>query len=230
MEQTTVQEDSEIRNAHEAQNNEIEKDRREDNEQTADKQASESRPTAKVVAGLTNFGRIELQWLELEEIESVAEVNDPRVEQARAASSTFLRQLPDDCLTASGLKILSCYLPVHVVRKKKSTIYSCVGGLRLFRLLKEKLGPADKVLAVIHRDINEEIELLATIDLLIVPALLGLHHNDRRPLAAAWDKAEDLGFQGMLTRRQHHALNHMLGCDIRPAKKPVKQDEADLAK
>ena len=221
MEKTTVPETSEIQSTDDAHNNETEESQREDNEQTTDNQASKPRPTAKVVAGLTTTGRIELQWLELKQIEAVDEVNDPRVEQVRAIFSASLRQLPDDCLTETGLKILSCYLPVHVVRKKKSDIYSCVGGLRLFRLLKKRLAPADKVMAAIHRDDNEEIKLLATIDLLIVPALLGLHHNDRRPLAAAWDKAEELGFEEMLTRRQHHALNHMLGCDIRPEKKPV---------
>ena len=69
-----------------------------------------------------------------------------------------LRQLPIDCLTETGLKSLSCYLPVHVVRKKKSEIYSCVGGLRLFRLLKKRLAPADKVMAFIHRGNDEEIK------------------------------------------------------------------------
>lgn len=225
MQQTTVPEDSETQTPDDVHNNEKEENRREDNEQTTDNQASQHRPIAKVVTGLTTPGRIELQWLELKQIESVDDVNDPRVEQVRLASSTYLRQLPEDCLTKTGLKLLSCYLPVHVVRKKKGVkkpaIYSCVGGLRLFRLLKEGLTDADKVMAAIHRDNSEEVSLLATIDILIVPALLGLHHKDRRPLAAAWDKAEELGFEAMLTRSQHHALNHMLGCDIRKRKKPV---------
>lgn len=227
MEQATVQEHSELQGTVNVTTTEA--NRKEDSEQTEDDRASEPRPTAKVVAGLTATERIELRWLELGQIEDVGEVNDPRVEQVRSAYTTYLRQLPDDCLTNTGLKVLSCYFPLHVVRKKKSTIYCCVGGLRLFRLLKKRLGSADKVMAAIHRDSNDEIKLLATIDLFIVPALLGLHHNDRRPLASVWDKAEELGFEAMLTRRRHHALNHMLGCDIRPANKPVKQDEADLA-
>lgn len=220
MEQTTVLEDSEIRSTDETYHNEIEENRREDNEQTTNSQANKPRPIAKVVTALTTTGRIEFQWLELKQIEDIDKFSDPRIEQVQEISSAFLRQLPVDCLTETGLKLLSCYLPVHVVRKKRSEIYSCVGGLRLFRLLKKGLAPADKVMAFIHRGNDEEIKLLATIDLLIVPALLGLHHNDRRPLATAWDRAGELGFEGMITRRQHHALNHMLGCDIRAKKKP----------
>lgn len=219
MEQTTVLENSEIQNTNETPNNEREENPRKDNAQTTDNQANKPRPVAKVVTSLTTTDEIELQWLELQQIDTVDDLNDPRVEQVRAISSVMLRQLPDDCLTEKGLKILSCYLPVHVVRKRRSNIYSCVGGLRLFRLFKKTLAPADKVMAVIHRDNNEEIKLLATIDLFIVPALLGLHHNDRRPLAAAWDKAEELGFEEMLTRRKYAALKHMLGCDIRAKKK-----------
>lgn len=230
MEQATVQEHSELQGTDNVTNTETEEPRKENNEQTKDKQAKKPRPTTEVVAGLTATDRIELRWLKLKQIETVAQANDPRVEQVRANSSAYLRQLPDDCLTETGLRALSCYLPMHVVRRKKSATYSCVGGLRLFRLLKERLTPADKVMAVIHRDNDEEIRLLATIDLLIVPALLGLHHKDRRPLAAAWDKAEELGFQEMLTRRQHHALNHMLGCDIREVLKYAIRDEANLAK
>ena len=51
MEQTTVLEDSEIRSTDEAHNNEIEEDRREDNEQTTNSQANKPRPIAKVVTG-----------------------------------------------------------------------------------------------------------------------------------------------------------------------------------
>jgi len=220
MEQTTVLEDSEIQSTDETYHNEIEENRREDNEQTTNSQANKPRPIAKVVTALTTTGRIEFQWLELKQIEDIDKFSDPRIEQVQEISSAFLRQLPVDCLTETGLKLLSCYLPVHVVRKKKSETYSCVGGLRLFRLLKKRLAPADKVMAFIHRGNDEEIKLLATIDLLILPALLGPHLKDHRPLAAAWDKAEELGFEGMITRRQHHALNHMLGCDIRAKKKP----------
>jgi hypothetical protein len=220
MELTTVPENSEIPSTDEANVNETEVTQSEEKEQTADNQAKKPRPIAKVVSGPTTTKRIEFQWLELKQIEGLDKVNDPRVEQVRAISSVSLRQLPIDCLTETGLKSLSCYLPVHVVRKKKSEIYSCVGGLRLFRLLKKRLAPADKVMAFIHRGNDEEIKLLATIDLLILPALLGPHLKDHRPLAAAWDKAEELGFEGMITRRQHHALNHMLGCDIRAKKKP----------
>jgi len=183
-------------------------------------QVSKVRSMRDIATRLTDTERIDLQWLKLEQIDPC---EDSRVEGVRTASSAYLRQLPFDCLTDAGLKLLSCQLPLHVVRKRRGAktpaAYSCVGGLRLYRLLKERLSSADTVLAIIHRDDDEEIKLLATIDLLIVPAFLGLHHKDRRPLAAAWDKAEQLGFQNMLTRNQHHALNHMLGCDIRPAKK-----------
>lgn len=139
----------------------------------------------------------------------------PAVESVRQNGIGFFRELPIDAFTADGLREIVRHTLLHVVRSRD--LYLCIGFLRLYRLLKQTLAPADVLPVIVHQRMSEkDRERYIRLDLLLVPVLYCLDLKDRRRMALSWESNESAEFLNRTMKtRDRNSLARILNCDPR---------------
>ena len=133
-----------------------------------------------------------------------------------------LRDLSTQAISVTGLLDLACHLPLHVVREEDK-IY-CVGGLRLFRLMRGDLSGDTVIPVFVHAGLkSSKLRNQIFFDLYVMPVVTSLDMKDRKSIAAIWDTLQSKDLKSLLDRmlqcERSDALSMLLNCDLRTTRK-----------
>ncbi|MCL5263490.1 MAG: hypothetical protein M1568_04410 [Acidobacteria bacterium] len=145
----------------------------------------------------------------------------PCVSSVRSDTIGSLRDLPKDAFTAEGLAEIAQHTMLHVV--PKGDRYYCIAPLRLYRLLKSALSPADELSVIVHHRISrKKLERFVLLDFLIIPVFYSLDPKDRTRMNTAWENPNSAGFINHVVQpvvsprgKMLSPLARMLNCDAR---------------
>jgi len=143
----------------------------------------------------------------------------PLVGKIRDEFKIALRELPVSIITSAGLVSLAKHFPLRVVSKDDK--YYCIGGLRLYRLLRYDVSARTHLHVIQQGGLSEnEIRSHIYFDLLAMPIINGLSWKDRSSLSSIWKTEKGKAFFSQaFGSDDSEGLAKILGCDSRTLKK-----------